>query len=335
MQDIPAEIGMALDEIATPALVIDLEAFDRNLAKMAAYVASAGVALRAHAKTHRSVAVARRQMSHGAVGQCVQTVGEAEALVRGGIGDILVSNEVWGDRKLDRLATLAQAARISLCFDSLEGVEAASRAARRAGVEFGGLVEIEVGMGRCGVAPGASARDLARRIADAPGLRFQGLQAYHGRAQHMASAAERRAAVDGAIAAVRATVPLLEADGLSCAIIGGAGTGTFRLEGGSGVYTELQAGSYVFMDGEYADIAGEDGQPYREFEHSLFVLSGVMSTSSGWAVVDAGLKSYSAEKGRRGFTSGPTSPSRACRTSTARSSSRRDPRACAWARLFC
>lgn len=294
----PAQIGAPVDAIDTPALIVDLDAFERNVAKMAAFVASAGVGLRAHAKTHRSVAVGRRQMEAGAVGQCVQKVGEAEALAQGGIADILVSNQVVGEAKLDRLATLAETAAISLCFDDPACVDAASRAAMRAGVELGGLVEIEVGMARCGVAPGAPARDLARRIADAPGLRFSGLQAYHGRAQHLPTAAERRSAIDGAVRAVRETLAALDAHGLACPIVGGAGTGTFRLEAASGVYTELQAGSYVFMDVDYAQIAGEDGRPYSEFEHSLFVLSTVMSVSgAGWAVVDAGLKSYSAEKG--------------------------------------
>lgn len=298
MQDPPAEIGAAFEEIDTPALVVDLDAFDRNVARMAAYVAATGVALRAHAKTHRSVSVAKRQISAGAVGQCVQKVGEAEALVRGGIADVLVSNEVVGEAKLDRLATLARTARIALCFDDAGQVDAASRAATRAGVELGGLVEIEVGMGRCGIAPGAPATDLARRVADAPGLRFDGLQAYHGRAQHLVPAAERRAAIAGAIRAVRETLDALDRLGLACPIVGGAGTGTFRNEAESGVYTEIQAGSYVFMDGEYAGLEGEDGRPYAEFEHSLFVLAGVMSVSgAGWAVVDAGLKSYSTEKG--------------------------------------
>lgn len=299
MQDPPAAIGDALEVIDTPALIIDLDAFDRNVAKMAGYAEGAGVGLRAHAKTHRSVAVAQRQMAAGAVGQCVQKVGEAEALAKGGIADILVSNQVVGDAKLARTAALAdQGARIALCFDDPAQVEAASRAATRAGVELGGLVEIEVGMKRCGVAPGGPAQDLARRIAEAPGLRFDGLQAYHGRAQHLPTEAERRAAIDGAIAAARETLAALEADGLKSRIVGGAGTGTFRMEAESGVYNELQAGSYVFMDVDYAQIVGGNGQPYAEFEHSLFVLASVISVAGGgWAVCDAGLKSYSGEKG--------------------------------------
>jgi D-serine deaminase-like pyridoxal phosphate-dependent protein len=296
MQDIPASIGALVDEIDTPALIVDLDVFERNLAKMAKYVASVGVGLRAHGKTHKSSEVARRQMAAGAVGQCVQKVGEAEVLARAGIPDILVSNEVVGDRKLDRLATLARGTRISLCFDDADQIAQASRAATRVGVELGGFVEI--GMGRCGVAPGGPACDLALRIAEAPGLRFEGLQAYHGRAQHLPSSPERQAAIGGAIAAVQETLTSLAAIGLAARTVSGGGTGTFRLEAESGVYTELQAGSYAFMDLDYATIKGSDGLPYGEFDHSLFVLSEVMSVAGRtWIVVDAGLKSYSGEKG--------------------------------------
>jgi D-serine deaminase-like pyridoxal phosphate-dependent protein len=294
----PAAIGGAVADIETPALVIDLDALDRNIAKMADFARTAGVRVRPHAKTHKSAAIARRQIAAGAVGQCVQKVGEAEALVRGGVADVLVSNQVVGERKLRRLAALAREARIALCFDAPEQVDAAARTAREFGVELGGLVEIEVGMERCGVAPGADAAALARRIADAPNLAFRGLQAYHGRAQHLPTYQERAQAIAYAIDAVNETLHALTAEKLSCAIVAGAGTGTFALEAASGVYNELQVGSYVFMDTEYARIGGKNGGRYTEFEHSLFVLASVISVpAADRAIVDAGLKSYSAEKG--------------------------------------
>jgi 3-hydroxy-D-aspartate aldolase len=294
----PAAIGAAVADIETPALVIDLDALDRNIAKMADFARAAGVRVRPHAKTHKSAAIARRQIAAGAIGQCVQKVGEAEALVRGGIADVLVSNQVVGERKLRRLAALAREARIALCFDAPEQVDAAARTAREFGVELGGLVEIEVGMERCGVAPGADAAALARRIADAPNLAFRGLQAYHGRAQHLPTYQERAQAIAYAIDAVNETLHALTAEKLSCAIVAGAGTGTFALEAASGVYNELQVGSYVFMDTEYARIGGKNGGRYTEFEHSLFVLASVISVpAADRAIVDAGLKSYSAEKG--------------------------------------
>jgi len=295
---IPAPIGAPIDEIETPALVVDLDALDRNVQRMAEFARSAGVRLRPHAKTHKCPSLALKQIAAGAVGQCCQKVGEAEALVRGGVRDVLVSNEIVGTQKLRRLAALAAEATIGLCFDAPEQVDAASSVAVEFGVTLGGLVEIEVGMRRCGVAPGEPARLLARRIADAPGLDFRGLQAYHGAAQHLPTVAEREHAIAGAAEAVRTTLDALARDGLPCAIVSGAGTGTFRLEGGSGLWSELQAGSYVFMDTEYARIGGKGGGLYTEFEHSLFVLATVMSVpAADRAIVDAGLKSYSGEKG--------------------------------------
>jgi D-serine deaminase-like pyridoxal phosphate-dependent protein len=266
---------------------------------MAAFGRQSGLRIRPHAKTHRCPAIAVKQVAAGAVGMCAQTVGEAEALVEAGIADVLVTNQVLAPGKLARLARLAERARVALICDSAEGVTAASRAASEHGVEVGALVEVDVGMGRCGVAPGAPARDLARRIADAPNLGFRGLQAYHGRAQHLPRQADRRAAIQEAAEAVRETLGALDQAGFSAEIVGGAGTGTFRLEATAGLWTELQPGSYVFMDREYAEIGGESGQPEPEFEfeHSLFVLAAVISRSETRAVADAGLKSLSGEKG--------------------------------------
>jgi 3-hydroxy-D-aspartate aldolase len=294
----PAEIGWLIAEIETPALVIDLGALERNIAKMAAFSRIAGVRLRPHAKTHKSVEIARRQIAQGAVGQCAQTVGEAEVLVRGGISDVLLSNQVVGQRKLTRLASLAREARITLCFDAPAQVDAAAMVAREFGVEIGGLVEIEVGMERCGIAPGRDAAVLAGRIAQSPGLNFRGLQAYQGRAQHLPTYQERAQAIAYAVAAVRETREALAAAALACEIVSGAGTGTFAIEAASGAYTELQAGSYVFMDSEYARIRDQSGEFYRDFEHSLFVLASVISTPSVHrTIVDAGLKSLSGERG--------------------------------------
>src|SRR6266436_4475069 len=276
----PAEIGVPVAQVETPALIINLDALDRNITKMAEFAKSSGVRVRPHAKTHKSTALALRQIARGAVGQCVQKVGEAEVLVRGGVKDVLVSNQVVGGRKLRRLAALAEEATIALCFDAPEQVDAAS------------------GVARCGVPAGRDAALLARRVADAPNLKFRGLQAYHGRAQHMTAYQERAQAIAYAIDAVRETLDALAAENLSCEIIGGAGTGTFAIEAASGVYNELQVGSYVFMDTEYARIHGDDGRPYAEFEHSLFVLASVISVATAdRAIVDAGLKSYSAERG--------------------------------------
>lgn len=298
MNLIPAQIGHALEQIETPALVVDLDAFDRNVEKMAGFGRESGMRIRPHAKTHKCPSIARRQLAAGAVGQCCQKVGEAEALVRGGVGDVLVTNEVIGAQKLRRLAALATEARIGLCFDAREQVDAAARAAVEFGVTLDALVEVDVGMQRCGVAPGVAARELALHIAGAPGLAFRGLQAYHGEAQHLPTSAEREAAIARAANAVRVTREALDQVGLACTVVSGAGTGTFRLESATGLWDELQVGSYVFMDTEYARICAKGGGPYAEFEHSLFVLTTVMSVPSDeYVVVDAGLKSYTCEKG--------------------------------------
>ena len=199
----PAASGARLEEVDTPALVIDLDAFERNLERMAAFVRKAGVRLRPHAKTHKSPDIAARQVALGAVGMCCQKVSEAEVMVAGGIGDVLVSNEVAGAAKLGRLAALAHRARIGVCTDDIDNVAEIEAAAARAGTRLDVLVEIDVGGRRCGVSPGAPAARLAERIAGSPHLRFAGLQAYHGSAQHVREAAERQAHIARAVAHVQ------------------------------------------------------------------------------------------------------------------------------------
>ena len=294
----PARPGMALADVDTPALLIDLDAFERNLARMAARFRDGAVRLRPHSKTHKSPIIALKQIAQGAVGVCCQKVSEAEAMVEGGVRDVLVSNEVIGAQKLDRLAALARHAKVAFCIDDIEAIAPADAAAARLGVRLDALVEIDVGAGRCGIAPGAAALKLAQAIAEAPHLRFAGLQAYQGAAQHIRDHGERKAAIDRAVAATAATVDLLRGEGLACDIVGGGGTGTFEFEAASGVYNELQAGSYVFMDADYARNKRADGGAFDAFEHALFVYTTVMSApGSGRAVVDAGHKAASVDSG--------------------------------------
>ena len=298
MQPPPAAPGMAEDAIDTPALLVDLDAFEANLDTMAAKLAGTGARLRAHAKTHKSPVVAHQQIARGAVGQCVQKVGEAEVLAWGGVRDILVSNQVVGAGKLARLAALAGIADISVCVDDAGQVAALEAAAEHAGVRLGVLVEIDVGMARCGVAPGPEAVALARRIAASPHLRFGGLQAYHGSAQHLRLPAERHFAIAAAAEGARRTVEQLRQQGLDCPIVGGAGTGTFELEAASGVYSEIQAGSYCFMDADYARNLDTSGHPVGTFRHALFVLGTVMSQAQpGVAVLDVGHKAVAVDCG--------------------------------------
>ena len=298
IQPPPARPGDPLDAVETPALVVDLDAFEANLDAMAEAIARTGVAFRPHAKTHKSPWVAQAQIARGAVGVCVQKVAEAEVMVDGGIRDVLVTNQIWGARKLDRLAALARRATIGVCVDDARNAADLGRAAEAAGSTLDVLVEIDVGAGRCGVDPGAEAVALARRVAETSGLTFRGLQAYHGGAQHLRTPDERELAIGGAIAAARETRDAILATGLACPVVTGAGTGTWEIEAASGVYTELQAGSYCFMDADYARNLGVDGQPVSAFRHALFVLGTVMSARPGVrAVVDAGKKSFSLDSG--------------------------------------
>ena len=294
--DVAAAVGMAEAEIATPALIVDLDAFERNLQVMAEAAKRFGVAHRAHAKTHRSVDVARAQMAlGGAVGVCCQKVAEAEALARGGIDDILVSNQVVDPAKIDRLVKLPE--KISVLVDDIEAIAPLSAACERHGRGLGVLVEVECGQKRCGVLP-EDVVGLARAVTAAPGLTFEGIQVYQGGAQQIRQFAPRSAAIERAVDVARGCVAALAAAGIPCPTVTGAGTGSFEIEAASGVYTELQTGSYCFMDASYLRNLGEDGLPYSPFEPALFVLTSVMSVAGpGRAICDAGLKSMSAESG--------------------------------------
>ena len=298
LQSPPAQTGMREDEIDTPALVIDLDAFEFNLDRMAALLAPTGVKLRAHAKTHKSPVIALQQIARGAVGQCVQKVAEAEILAWGGVQDILVSNEIVGAGKLARLAALARIARVAVCVDDPAQIVAIESAAEAAGVRISVLVEIDIGAARCGVQPGPEAVALAKQIAASRHLIFGGLQAYQGSAQHRRGVNERKKLIDHAIDGARRTVEQLHQQGLPCPIVGGGGTGTFEIEAASGVYTEIQAGSYAFMDADYARNLDAAGAPVSTFRHALFVLATVMSAPRhGLAVLDAGHKAVSIDSG--------------------------------------
>jgi D-serine deaminase-like pyridoxal phosphate-dependent protein len=294
----PAEIGMPLDEVDTPALVVDLDAFERNLRRLPERIAGAAVRLRPHAKTHKCPVIALQQVALGAVGVCVQKVGEAEAMVFGGVRDVLVTNEIVGRQKLRRLMALAPLARIGVCVDDAGQVAALDQAAGEAGTGLAVYVEVNMGGNRCGVEPGAPALDLARRVAETAHLEFAGLQAYHGSAQHLRGWEERRAAIAQAAEKAGGTREILESNGIACPVVTGAGTGSFEFEAESGVYTELQCGSYIFMDADYGRNLDRDGGPARVFEPSLFVWATVMSRPTAErAIVDAGLKALAFDSG--------------------------------------
>lgn len=277
-------------------MLIDLDTFEKNLRLMARAVAGSNVSLRPHAKTHKCPEIARRQIALGAVGVCCQKVGEAEAMAEGGIEDIFISNEIVGPPKLARLSRLARTARLSVCVDDVQNVDALDEAAAAVGARLGAFIEINVGSNRCGVAPGDAALALARSIASCRSLQFEGLQAYFGLAQHIRGAAQRGEAAKRAADQISDTVGLLARDGIDCKTVTGGGTGTFPFDAFGGVYNEVQPGSYVFMDLDY--FRNELPDPRFRFEQSLFVWTTVMSRPvPQWGSVDAGMKAVSTDSG--------------------------------------
>jgi 3-hydroxy-D-aspartate aldolase len=300
--DVPALPGMSEKDIQTPCLVLDLDALERNIIKMGERASAMGVRLRAHGKMHKSVDVAKLQERlGGSVGVCCQKVSEAEAFVRGGITDVLVSNEVRDAVKIDRLARLPKlGARAACCVDDPANITDLSDAASRHGTRIDCLVEIDCGAGRCGVGTAAEVVALAKAINAAPGLSFAGIQAYQGAMQHLVNYSDRQAKADIVIALVRQVLGALKAEGIDCGTVTGGGTGSYQFEGQSGVYTELQCGSYAFMDAAYGRVLDQDGNRIDAtgFENALFVLTSVMShVKADKAVCDAGLKVLSLDSG--------------------------------------
>lgn len=296
MQRPPAKIGDPLAAVDTPALVLDLDAFEHNLDLMANVVRGSGLALRPHAKSHKCPDIAKAQVARGAVGICCQKVDEAAAFVTAGIANVLVTNEIVTPAKITRLAHLAQSATIGVLVDDARVIADLSAAAVMAGGTLHVYVEIDVGAHRCGVAPGAPALALAQAIEGMPGLRFRGLHAYQGAAQHLRQPAQRQAAIAEAARLAGQTRVQIEKAGIPCPVITGAGTGTWQLERDSNVYTELQPGSYVFMDADYGRNALAPDQ--HAFEQSLYVLASVMSVPTRErAIVDAGLKALAFDSG--------------------------------------
>ncbi len=300
--DIPAKPGMDEADIQTPSLVLDLDALERNIKKMGDYAKAHGMRHRVHGKMHKSVDVAKLQERlGGAVGVCCQKVSEAEVFVRGGIKDVLVSNQVRDPAKIDRLASLPKlGSRIIVCVDDVDNVADLSGAAVDHGTQLEVFVEIDCGAGRCGVTTTPQVIEIAKAVEAADNLKFTGIQAYQGAMQHLDSFDARKEKLDTAIAMVKDAVDGLKAEGIDCELVSGGGTGSYYFESNSGVYNELQCGSYAFMDADYGRILDKDGNRIDrgEWENALFILTSVMShAKADKAIVDAGLKAQSVDSG--------------------------------------
>jgi len=296
MQPWPAcQIGDHIDSVDTPSLILMLEPFERNLERL--MQASGGLRVRPHGKSHKCPDVAKRQIAAGAVGICCQKLSEAACFADAGINDILLTNQVIGERKLKRLRALAERIKLGVLVDNIKQINELATHMTGLSRPLDVYIEVEVGGNRCG-ALASEVVGLAQAIQEAPGgcLRFAGLHCYQGKAQHMRQPAEREQAIATAISIVKDAVDRLAKGGISVPCVTGAGSGTFWYERDSGVYTELQAGSYAFMDRDYGDNVKDPSDIV--FENALFVKSAVMSTPRDQvAIVDAGLKASSLDAG--------------------------------------
>jgi 3-hydroxy-D-aspartate aldolase len=291
-------LGMTLSEIDTPALVLDLTALERNLDSMAARGRAAGTGLRPHAKAHKSAWIATQQIKRGAVGICCQKVREAAAFVDEGFDSILISNEVVGLQKIRRMAELALSADITFCVDSYQDLQTYEDVASDSGVRFGVLIDLQGGWYRPGVASTEEAVDLAKQVDSLGHLQLRGLQAYNAAAQHITDFDQRTASTKEFCERVIDAVAAFDRAGLDASVVSGGGTGTYDIDPIYGPYSDIQAGSYAFMDGGYLENRDADGNLRTDFELSLFVLATVMSRpSSGVAIIDCGTKGISIDHG--------------------------------------
>ncbi len=283
--------------MATPALVLDIDRFQRNVSAMQDHCRRVDLKLRPHAKTHKSVAVGRRQIDAGAVGLCCAKLGEAEALAEGGLDGLLITSPIVSAQGFARVATLNSRIKdLMVVADSDVGVDGLARTARDNGRPLKVIVDVDIGLHRTGIAPGEPALKLAQRIV-ASGLVFTGLQGYAGQLQHIANFEERRTKSLQALKMLGDTRDLIKASGIACPIVSGGGTGTYNIDAEARVFTELQAGSYIFMDKEYNEVTIANGAP-MPFETALFVQTTVISANTpGLVTTDAGLKAFATEAG--------------------------------------
>ncbi|MEP7117134.1 MAG: DSD1 family PLP-dependent enzyme [Acidobacteriota bacterium] len=287
---------MERDEIPTPALLLDLDAFTANVATMATFVREHGKQFRPHGKTHKCPEIARRLVAAGAVGACTARLSEAEVFAAHGIPGLLVTTAVVGAPKAERAAALsARAPDTIFVADDADAVRALDGAAGRAGASL--LMAVDLYFGRTGVPPGEPARDLARVIASCRHLRFAGLQAYDAAASHTFGFLARRARTTDTMTQAVATRQLIEADGIPCPWVSAGSTGSYRFDAEMDGLTELQPGSFIFMDADYARIGGADGgEAYTDFRTALTVVSTVISVLGDEAIVDGGYKAFATDR---------------------------------------
>jgi 3-hydroxy-D-aspartate aldolase len=291
--------------LATPALVVDLDRFEENLARMAAHECANRMALRPHAKTHKCSEIARQQIAAGALGICVAKLGEAEVLADGGIDSILITSPVVTERGMERLVSLNhRIGELMAVCDNPVVAERLGTAAASSGKRLKLIVDIDPGMGRTGLPPGEQAAALVHAIRRNPAFELKGLQCYAGNLQHLESPNERRQKSLGVLAELARFCRQLKSEGVTLDIVTGGGTGTFDIDPGARILTELQVGSYIFMDRQYNEVWEKSGHR-PPFETSLFVQTTVISANrDGVATTDAGFKAFATDAGAPLIASG-------------------------------
>ena len=291
---------ISIDQLPTPALTIDLDIFDRNIAKMQSHLNTAGLGLRCHTKMHKSPIIARKQIAAGAIGVCCATISEAEVMLAGGITKILITSPVVTDDKILRLLAMSQkSSEVEIVVDYIQGADRISELAGQMKLNIGVLVDLDPGMGRTGIEPGQKALELVRHIGEAcPNLTFNGLQMYIGNCMHVQGFEKRRDKYLHLISKGIETKELLESNGIQVPVFSGGGTGTYDIDAELGALTDLQAGSYAFMDVEYRDIGGQGTETFVDFEPSLFSLvTAISKPQERLITVDAGIKCLATDTG--------------------------------------
>ena len=287
-------IGIPKEEIDTPALLIDLDVFEANIRTMADFFKTVNAELRPHAKTHKTPIIAHKQLEAGAIGITCAKLGEAEAMVHAGIRDVLIANQVVGSQKIARLINLSKNSEIMVAVDDTDNVDQLSAAAEAKGVTLRVLIEVSTGMGRCGAMPGEPTLTLAQHILKSKGLKFEGLMGYEGHTVARPDLIERKIETGKAVELLIDTKHFLEDNGIAVRIMSGGGTGTHAITGSYPEMTEIQAGSYVFMDSTYHNVEGVG----ERFPCSLTLLTTVVSRPEPTRViVDSGMKVLTKEFG--------------------------------------
>jgi 3-hydroxy-D-aspartate aldolase len=293
------QIGSPLTALDTPALLIDADVLDANIATLAGLVKGKGVSVRPHVKSHKSSRIAAMQRAAGAAGFCCAKLGEAEVLAARGIDDFMITTPLRGNAKLGRLQQLLlPGRRLTVLVDDFDAVSPLDEVAANAGAVLDVVVEVDVGQNRCGVRPGAAALPIVRQILSRPSLHFRGLQGYHGSLQSVRSFADRRREARLALDRLLDTAEILRRFGIDVPVLTGGGTGTLMADMEHSGLNELQPGSYVFMDSSYLGIAWDEAGTPPPFRSSLSILAGVVSRpEAGKAIVDCGWKAASSDSG--------------------------------------